>query len=206
MVNLTSGQVCQKKEGFSSKKCSDRAQVQLFAVSMCQSHHLGQLLWNAILRRNCTGPPLLSFKIWTYFLYVARLLLFLWCHIHTVFIENFLFIHNSVATLASYVRQTESSYRYIQPASTITRRCCIALFCLNYHLQYFVLCVWVDNWLALSIITSHTYLCGPAVAAYTMLQQCRGCNVYVHPDVNVSYVCYNACANNLQSSIGGTWV
>ena len=27
-----------KKEGFSSKKCSDRAQVHLFAVSMYQNH------------------------------------------------------------------------------------------------------------------------------------------------------------------------
>ena len=27
-----------KKDGFSSKKCSDRAQVHLFTVGMCQNH------------------------------------------------------------------------------------------------------------------------------------------------------------------------
>jgi len=35
-----------------------------------------------------------------------------------------------------------------------------------------------------------------------MLQQYRRRNVCVHSDVNVSYVCYIACAMNLQSSIG----
>jgi len=78
--------------------------------------------------------------------------------------------------------------------------------CLNYHLQYFVLCVWVDNLLDLSLTTSHTCLCSLAVATRTMLQQCRGCNVCVHPDVIVSYMCYFACANNLRSSIGGTYM
>jgi len=32
------GEDLSKKEGFSSKKRSDRAQVQLFVVSMCQNH------------------------------------------------------------------------------------------------------------------------------------------------------------------------
>jgi len=38
-------------------------------------------------------------KFLTYFLLVAGLLPFFWCHIHTVFIEDFLFIRNHVATL-----------------------------------------------------------------------------------------------------------
>jgi len=38
-----------KKEGFSLKKCSDRAQVHLFAVSMCQ---------NQVISGNCCGMPL----------------------------------------------------------------------------------------------------------------------------------------------------
>ena len=46
IANLTLGQVCQK-EGFSSKrKCSDRAQVHLCAVSMSQ---------NRVISDNCYG-------------------------------------------------------------------------------------------------------------------------------------------------------
>ena len=89
-----------KKEDFSSKKCSDRAQVHLFAVSICQNH---------IISNDCCGTPFCAetalvchrsaSNFLTYFLLVARLLLFLCRHIHTVFIENFLFICNYVATL-----------------------------------------------------------------------------------------------------------
>ena len=68
-----------KKEGFSLKMCSDRAQVHLFAVSTCQDH--------VILDDYC-GPPfcaetalvrhhILCFKFLTHFLLVARLLPFL---------------------------------------------------------------------------------------------------------------------------------
>ena len=57
--------------------------------------------------------------------------------------------------------------------------------------------------LALSLTTSYACLCGLAVA---MLQQHRGHNACVHPDVNVSYVCYIARAMNLRSSIGMMYV
>ena len=53
--------------------------------------------------------------------------------------------------------------------------------------------------LALSLTTSYACLCGLAVA---MLQQHRRRNACVHPDVNVMYVRYIACAMNLRSSIG----
>ena len=39
-----------------------------------------------------------------------------------------------------------------------------------------------------------------------MLQQCHRRNVCVHPDVNVLYVRYIACANNLRPSIGLTYM
>ena len=64
---------------------------------------------------------------------------------------------------------------------------CIALFCFNYHLQYFELCVWVDNLLALSLTTSHACLCCLTLAARAMLQQRRRHKVCMHPDVKVSY-------------------
>jgi len=61
--------------------------------------------------------------------------------------------------------------------------------------------------LALSLITSHTCLCGLAVAARAMLQQRRGRNVCVqrHLDVNILYVRYIAYASNLWSSICVTY-
>ena len=66
---------------------------------MPKSCRLGQLLWNAVLHRNCTRPPSLCFKFLNYFSLVAGLLPFLWRHIRNVFIEDFLFIRNYVATL-----------------------------------------------------------------------------------------------------------
>ena len=51
----------------------------------------------------------------------------------------------------SYDQQTES----IWPLTWY----CITLFCFNYHLQYFELCVWVDNVLALS--QSYKFPCVP---------------------------------------------
>ena len=66
---------------------------------MPKSRRLGRLLWNAVLHRNCTRPPSLGFKFFNYFALVAGLLPFLWRHIRTVFIEDFLFIRNYVATL-----------------------------------------------------------------------------------------------------------
>ena len=100
-MNLTLGQVCQKKEGFlPPKKHSDRAQVHLFAVSMCQNHVVSDDCCGMLFCANCTRLPLLYFKFLTYYYsLVAGLLPFLWRHIRTVFIENFLFIHNSIATL-----------------------------------------------------------------------------------------------------------
>ena len=63
------------KRKVSLKKHSDRAQVHLFAVSMCQkSHRLGRLPWNTILHRNYTRLPSLGFKFLTYFSRVAGLL------------------------------------------------------------------------------------------------------------------------------------
>jgi len=55
---------------------------------------------------------------------------------------------------------------------------CITLFCLNYHLQYFELCVWVDNVLASS--QSYKLLCVPAVVACAMFACIRiGCTCFV---------------------------
>ena len=65
---------------------------------------------------------------------------------------------------------------------------CIALFCFNYHLQYFVLCIWVDNLLAISLTSSHACLCGLTVAARTML------HAYAHAMPRTMR--YIACANN----------
>ena len=45
-----------------------------------------------------------------------------------------------------------------------------------------------------------------SVAAHAMHQQRRERNVCMHLDVNVSYVRYITCANNLLSSTGGTRV
>ena len=68
---------------------------------MPRSRRLGWLLWTATLCRNCTHSPSLCFKFLTHFLLIARLLPFLWHHLRTVFIENSLFIHNSITTLSS---------------------------------------------------------------------------------------------------------
>jgi len=59
--------------------------------------------------------------------------------------------------------------------------------------------------LPLSLTTWHVSPCGLAVAACVMLQQCRGCNICMRPDVNVLYVRYIACTNDLRSSIGQAW-
>ena len=57
--------------------------------------------------------------------------------------------------------------------------------------------------LSLTCTTSYVYLCGLTVAACTMFV--AACAVgTVFADVNVSYVRYIACANNLWSSIGMT--
>ena len=44
----------------------------------------------------------------------------------------------------------------------------------------------------------------PRSGCTSMLQQHCGHNVCVHPDVEVSYVRYIACTNNLRSSISGS--
>jgi len=86
MANLTLRQVCQKKEGFSSKVHSDRAQDHVFAVS--RGH-------NQVVLDNCCGTPFVQklhsstithLQILTYFSLVAGLLPFMWRHICTVFI------------------------------------------------------------------------------------------------------------------------
>ena len=74
-----------------------------------QVAYLGWLLWNAVLRRNCTCPPSFCFKIFNYFSLVAGLLPFLWRHIRAVFIEDFLFIRNYVATLITICTLTQTS-------------------------------------------------------------------------------------------------
>jgi len=101
-ANFTLGQVCQKKGGFSSKKHSERAQVHLFGVGVCQNH---------VVSNDCCGTPFCAetvfvrhrfcFKFLTYFSLVAGLP-FLWRHIRTVFIEDFPFIRNYVATLRAW--------------------------------------------------------------------------------------------------------
>ena len=84
-----------RKEGFSSKTRSDRAQVHLFAVSMYQNH---------VVSDYCCGTPFCAetalVHIFDLFFAGSRLLPILWCHICTVFIKNFLFIHNYVTTLS----------------------------------------------------------------------------------------------------------
>ena len=103
----------------------------------------------------------------------------------------------------SYDRQTESSYCCIQPVPSQedgTASLCSVLPTTCNILTF----VFELNLLSLSLTTSHVCLCGLAVAARAMLQQHRRCNVCVHSDVNVSYVHYIACANNLWSSIGMT--
>jgi len=75
-----------KKEGFSLKKCSDRAQVHLFAVDMCQNHVLD----------NCCGTPFCietalvchcsASNFLTYFSLVAGLLpVFVTSHTYCIF-------------------------------------------------------------------------------------------------------------------------
>jgi len=66
-----------------------------------------------------------------------------------------------VGSIAEFVKGENRCYQHhmtdrlrvatLYSVSTITRWYSITLFCFNYHLQYFVLCVWVDNFLALSL-------------------------------------------------------
>jgi len=71
---------------------------------------------------------------------------------------------------------------------------------LNYHLQYvfWTLCL---SWQFACFITYNV-----SVAARAMLQQHRGCNFCVHPDVNDSYAHYITCANTLRSSISVMYI
>ena len=81
------------------KKRSDRAQVHLFAVGMCQNHVVSD---NCCRTPFCAETALVRHRFASnYFSLVAGLLPFLWRHIRTVFIEDFLFIRNYVATLSS---------------------------------------------------------------------------------------------------------
>ena len=102
-------------------------------------------------------------------------------------------------------KQTESRCCCIQPTPSRedgTASLCFALIT-TCNILYFVFDL-TCKLLALSLTSSHVCQCGLAVAALAMLQQCRGYNVCMHPDVTVSYVHYIACVNNLRSSIGGT--
>ena len=100
-------------------------------------------------------------------------------------------LHNGLKMLLSFSKVKRdvaniiwrSSYCCIQPAPSReagTPSPCFVLITTS-NILYFVF--WVDNLLALS--TSHACLCGLAVAARAMLQQCHAHNVCVHPDVNV---------------------
>jgi len=100
--------------------------------------------------------------------------------------------------LTSYGRQTESSYCCIQPAPSRedgTASLCFVLIT-TCNILYFVF----------ELTISHACLCSLAVAAQAMLQQRPRHNVCMHPDTNISYVHYIACANKLQSSIDMTYV
>ena len=94
------------------------AQVHLFAVSMCQNH---------IVLDDCCGTPFCAENALAHHHFASNLDLFfagsrvatiLWRHIHTIFIENFLFICNCVATLTlPNPKNRETRFWYEVPPS-----------------------------------------------------------------------------------------